>query len=383
MFCSQCGGQIPDGATFCPSCGTPVTPTRIPTPPVGKPQPMQQPPPLIQQPPPPTPIQYQQQPPPQPLYQTPPPKPKKGTNWGAICCVFLIVILAAGTFAVISLLPLIPIDIGEPRLLGTESYSVALDNDSIAVDFDIELAAGPLILIIGDPSMTNLVDIQQEVWTINQSVTYDPAQVAMFQNTSATNITTVSFDSDDGYSQYYYDLEITVHPSVALGVAVDTGAGTFSWSTTNNVTLRQLDIQTGAGTITVDLQGTTMLNLTMGTLTTGAGSITFSAKDLNMTQNATLDFDTGAGSIDLAFDQSIAFNQTLLVEASTSAGSIDATLDYSNLVGLNVTTEADVGSVDIDGLTGGLSSNYGSVSTHLDFDLRTSTGSIEVNATLT
>ena len=24
MFCSNCGGQVPDGAKVCPNCGTPI-----------------------------------------------------------------------------------------------------------------------------------------------------------------------------------------------------------------------------------------------------------------------------------------------------------------------------------------------------------------------
>ena len=30
MFCTQCGGNIPDGSTFCTYCGAPVTPGQAP-----------------------------------------------------------------------------------------------------------------------------------------------------------------------------------------------------------------------------------------------------------------------------------------------------------------------------------------------------------------
>ena len=270
-----------------------------------------------------------------------------------------------------------------PRVLATESYAVAMDNDTIGIDLDIEMIVGPITMIIGESSMTNLVDIQQEVWTSNRSLTYNPSRIATFDETNAANVTTVSFDAHSGYYQYYYDLEITVHPSVAIGLQVVIGVGSLTWITSDDLTLRNLDVLTGTGSIELDLQGTTLLEFASGKLTTGTGSIDFSSANLNMTQDSILDLNTGTGSIDISLDQTLDFNQTLFMDVDTGTGSIDALVDYSNAIGLNVTTDTNTGIIDVSGLTSGLSTNYASVGTHIDFDLRTTTGSIELDATLT
>lgn len=106
MNCSNCGKYVPDGATFCTSCGTPTSGQPQAPPPPPPQQPYQQPPPQYQQPPP----QYQQPPPQQPYpppypqqYQQPlPHRPPPTDDTGTLAKVALIIIVVVVVVIVVA-----------------------------------------------------------------------------------------------------------------------------------------------------------------------------------------------------------------------------------------------------------------------------------------
>ena len=120
MFCSNCGTQIPDGAMFCPGCGSstgaPVQPAPVPAQPVQQvaqsapaPQPVQQ---VAQSAPAPQPVQQVVQPTPapqpvpvQPVQPAPVPQPapvkskKKKGKTGLIIAIISLLVIAGGVLA--------------------------------------------------------------------------------------------------------------------------------------------------------------------------------------------------------------------------------------------------------------------------------------------
>ncbi|MHA2407431.1 MAG: hypothetical protein ACXACA_03560 [Candidatus Ranarchaeia archaeon] len=371
MICPQCGGQVSKDATFCTFCGANLG-AAISRPPQPDSYPGSAGPSAYPAPSP---------------YQAP---RKRGTNWAAICCIFLIIIVIGGLFAMSTILTMFgslfdgfpwDTDFGEPRLLATYNYTVEMDNDTqiIGVDLDFLINTGGVIVGVGSDSMTNHLEVSQEVWTSNESLTLNPSQVARFQNSTAGNITTVSFDSTPGNSQYSYIVYVVLHPDLAVGLTMDLNTGGFNFTTSRDLLLRHVDVDINTGAVFVTLGGITFLNFTQGTIVTNTGVIVMGVSNWNMTQDCILDVETNTGAIFLNQTQTVEFNQTLEFNLDANTGSITAGIEYGTDVGLKVTTVVKTGTDTVNGLPGGQSSNYGSVLTHLDMDFYANTGSIIVD----
>jgi hypothetical protein len=272
-------------------------------------------------------------------------------------------------------------DFGEPRLLATNNYTVDIDNDTqiIGVDLDFLVNTGGVIIGIGDGSMTTHLEVTQEVWTSNETLTYDPLQAARLQNTTGGNITTVTFDSTPGNDDYSYLLYVVLHPDLALGLTMEINTGGLNFTTQQDLFLRHIDVDINTGAVFLTLGDITFLNFTQGTIATNTGAIIMSVSNWNMSQDCNLDVETNTGAIFLNQTQTVTFDQSFTFNISANTGSIVAGVDYGTGVGLMVTTAVTTGTETVNGLPGGASANYGSVLTHLDMDFIANTGSITVD----
>ncbi len=369
VFCPHCGGSVSDDASFCPYCGGRLT--RV-----------------VAQPPltPPSRTPARQAPPTDISYLESAPR-KKGFNWGALCCGVLIIIIVVGSIGAIMVLSWLPSwfpdgwDFGEPRKIGSENYSVPMNNATpiVGVDLVFIVEVGAVIIGTGTDLMSTHVEITQEVWTTNDSITYNSLLTPKFQNTTAGNITTVTFSSVSGPDDYWYVIHVTLHPGLALGLDMDLSTAAFNFTTTRDIVLRPLNININTGAILIELGGITTLNFTQGNLTTLTGAISLSSSNWNMTNNCTLNLITNTGAISINQTQTIAFSHTLRLEAEANTGAISAEYFYGTNVGVKVDASSDVGPVSVNGVTSGVTPNYGTALTHLDTYFHTSTGAVDVD----
>ncbi|MFX0093101.1 MAG: zinc-ribbon domain-containing protein [Candidatus Hodarchaeota archaeon] len=380
MYCKHCGEDLPEGSTFCPSCGNRLgggyagappkkTVTTSPMASEGTPQ-------FVKQP-----TTYTSAETSMPRYTK-----SSSTNWVPICLGIIIVIfigfviIVALIVAILLLFFPLAANYTIPYHLGTEVFSIPTDSSRTNLNLDFTVGAGLIQMDVGTSSMGDSIYVTQEVWTAKRDISYDTSQVANFVGSTTDNTTTLTFNAFEGSEDYYYMLYVTVHPDIALGLDMSTVAGSISFESYEEITLTALNLETGAGSIDLGLYQTTHLQFTSGTIFANAGSIDLTSNNFNLAQDSTLDLTTNAGSINATLNQVIDFNQSLNINANANAGSINIDAYYANSIGLSVTTETNAGSADISGLINGFTDNYSWATTHIDFDLKTSAGSINFSA---
>jgi hypothetical protein len=149
--------------------------------------------------------------------------------------------------------------------LRSESATVEL-GDASSVDVEIEMAAGELQVAGGASDLLeadftyNVAELEPEVEYRNDKLSVQTPDV------EDTGIGTL-WDLDD----YRYEWDLRLNDDVPIDMDITMGAGTSDLDL-GSLTLTTLDIQAGAGEITLNLSGTT--SLTRLSVDAGVGEIT-------------------------------------------------------------------------------------------------------------
>ena len=111
-------------------------------------------------------------------------------------------------------------------------------------------------------------------------------------------------------------ITVTLRNDIMYDLDIDTGSGSVSVDVPEGINFSNLDIYTGSGSIYLDLNGSSIITNDIN-LGTGSGNIHADIK--NTTIMNSLEADTGSGSLDLVFDD-IDLTNTLYLE--TGSGNI-------------------------------------------------------------
>jgi hypothetical protein len=149
--------------------------------------------------------------------------------------------------------------------LRTGSETVEL-GDASSVEVEIEMAAGNLEVVGGASDLLE-ADFTYNVAELKPDVEYRNDKLSVLTpDVESRNIGTL-WDLDD----YRYEWDLRLNDEVPMDMNITMGAGTSDLDL-GSLSLRTLDIDAGAGEITLDLSGTT--SLTRLSVDTGVGEIT-------------------------------------------------------------------------------------------------------------
>ncbi|MFX0065688.1 MAG: zinc ribbon domain-containing protein [Candidatus Hermodarchaeota archaeon] len=373
MYCKYCGEELPEGSVYCSACGnqleissTGVAPkTTMPVSPQGQPRYVKQ-----------SEIRRSGG----PVYTK-----DSGTNWIIAClgiiiigCIIFAVFVAAMVFLVF---PYLQPQMYQPRYLGTEDFAISVgDGTTTDLNLDLSNTVGWIDMKVDSALTADYIFVNQKIYTSKMDLSYDVNRVADFHSNSTGDVTTVTFDSYEGHENYYYHLTVTINPNVALGLKVHTTTGLITFESQEELTLTNLDVEATTGGVDLNFQDTTYLNFTQGFISTTTGFINLASANFNMAQDCTLDITTTTGGNNIDLTQTIDFGHTLTINTATSTGFTEVNAAYGSSVGLSVIAETSTGSIDFVGLSNGVTTNYASTTTHINFDLETNTGGIDFTA---
>ena len=194
----------------------------------------------------------------------------------------MIVILVAG----VVLFATIACGLTNPRLrvgkLQTKSESVEL-GDSTSVQVEIDMGAGELTMDGGANELLQ-ADFSYNVAELEPEVEYSGGKL-IIRSPNITGSVGSLWDLDD----YRHEWDLRLNDDVPMEIYVDVGAGHTDLDL-GSLSLTRLDINTGAGDVTVDLSDSS--TLTRLEIEAGVGQITV---DLTGNWQADLDADIQAG----------------------------------------------------------------------------------------
>ncbi|MFW9947196.1 MAG: hypothetical protein ACFFDX_10250 [Candidatus Odinarchaeota archaeon] len=232
------------------------------------------------------------------------------------------------------------------------------------------------------------------------------------------------------FKSYDIDVYVTLRTDVVYKINADTGTGSISMTTSNNVILNDLSLSSGTGSIDLSVSDNTTiqdtLDLDAGTgsiylygksanfskgllvdagtgsivanlsnsiigsdiaLSTGTGSINFKTYHMEYTKNSAWSLSAGTGSIDIVINQHALMGANVTGTISTGTGSINIIyIDTSASVGASFYGSTGTGSynrINTLGFTPTNSNPFRSLdfptTYNYDFNINTGTGSITVN----
>ncbi|MBN1329191.1 MAG: zinc ribbon domain-containing protein [Candidatus Heimdallarchaeota archaeon] len=266
--------------------------------------------------------------------------------------------------------------------LGTLNYDVPI-TAGMTVNLNVNNDIGS-ITIFYDETLTNLFESEIIVRgglkaSINDAVN--------FNHEIVENITIITFNFQNLPSSFFnmksisHEIEIYINPHAIVDFNIETATGSIDCYAENidNVIINNLALTSSTGSI--DFIAENMINLTMGEviLKTSTGSIGFDLGGSTNTSLTALELGTSTGSIDVDLGTHTNFNGSI-INIYTSTGSIEieySNIRYSNDIYWEISTSTgsiyltfEQTVIFVDNIT-------------VDFTLETSTGSIEVDCTIT
>jgi hypothetical protein len=293
--------------------------------------------------------------------------------------------IAAGAIFFISVNPFLnPIT---HHSIGSRSQSIPVATGVSTVQVDIFNYAGSVNIQVED---VNFMDGQSviavvETFAKRSKSNSDLGEYVLDQQAETIR---VSFDSND-YSgdDSYFSHDIRISKEIVLELTITTTAGNIILDTTSGTNITSLQLMTTAGMIEGDFKGDLEMSFSSGFIKTTAGEVDLNFERIIPVTNSYLTVATTAGSVEIDFDVSnvaIASNRTITFDLQATAGSIDVDFNDFNAyipVGVRILdTQKTLGSINIDRELQPQSSNYSTAPLKIDLTLKTTVGSIDVDA---
>jgi len=188
----------------------------------------------------------------------------------------------------------------------------------------------------------------------------------------ATSTGSVEFYADDMHNLTLGDVSLES----------STGSLDFSLSGSTNSSITGLTLACSTGSIDVHLGSYTTLNCSVIDISTSTGSIELEYTDIITMSDINWLISTSTGSIDVIIDQTILQqgNSTMDFDIETSTGSIEVSCELNDQIGIEMAAETGTGSIDLpNGYSYYISTEFAQKSNQYTFVINTSTGSITAN----
>ena len=177
---------------------------------------------------------------------------------------------------------------------------------------------------------------------------------------------------------------VYIDPSVNLGIMVHTETGTITIDADRQATFDDLVLQTTTGSVTARLGSAAVIdNRVVVEATTG--SVQFAWDNPKVNGNVPVNLRTSTGSVNVNINQSRQLQGNVTLNAETSTGSVTLNMNLQNDVGAKIAASTSIGGINVQeqGFSGNnvpLQSNNYPAASNFDVTLRTTTGSININA---
>jgi len=178
--------------------------------------------------------------------------------------------------------------------------------------------------------------------------------------------------------------DVYVDPSVNLTTSIESNTGTIMLNADQEATFQSLILQTNTGSIEANITQAVTISGDFSLHTT-TGSVHLTWDNPRVAANIPVDVTTTTGSVYVNLTQNRRLEGNVTLNAETTTGSVNLEMNIQGDVGARISASTTMGGVNVQqqGFSGDqvpIQSNNYPAASNFDVNLRTTTGSVGINA---